>query len=339
MTETEKREEILATLQRNPDPEHLWECIIAFQDYHFETISGLPFTYQLKRGRNGELTKELWIDRRKNSKSLAWSSVLKAFEKTEGKPVVSRPKALGDIRGVSYLYGIFYKFGLIDVPDDVIDLKELFWVLVGRWKMIFLAMLIGALLAGLYHTFLVKPSYQADASIFITSDESVISVAGLQVSSELTADYTRIVKSRNVLKQVIKDLDLDMNYKQLGELVNITNPDDSHIITITVTCGDIELCRDIANSLLNIGIDRIYQVIRNSEPTVIDYSEAQAVEQVSKGLGKTVMMGAMFGIVLACGLIIVRFLTDTTLKTEDDIRKNLHMPVLSVIPYYEEKKE
>ena len=65
-------------------------------------------------------TKELWIDRRKNSKCLAWSSVLKAFEKTEGKPVVSRPKALGDIRGVSYLYGIFYKFGLIDVPDDLL---------------------------------------------------------------------------------------------------------------------------------------------------------------------------------------------------------------------------
>lgn len=55
MTETEKREEILATLQRNPDPEHLWECIIAFQDYHFETISGLPFTYQKK------LFFDLWL--------------------------------------------------------------------------------------------------------------------------------------------------------------------------------------------------------------------------------------------------------------------------------------
>lgn len=39
---------------------------------------------------------------------------------TEDKPVVFRPKALGDIRGVSYLYGIFYKFGLIDVPDDLL---------------------------------------------------------------------------------------------------------------------------------------------------------------------------------------------------------------------------
>ena len=31
--------------------------------------------------------------------------------------VVDRPKALGDIRGVSYIYGMFYRFGLIDVPD------------------------------------------------------------------------------------------------------------------------------------------------------------------------------------------------------------------------------
>ena len=32
--------------------------------------------------------------------------------------VVNRPKALGDIRGVTYIYGMFYRFGLIDVPDD-----------------------------------------------------------------------------------------------------------------------------------------------------------------------------------------------------------------------------
>lgn len=121
MPEAEKREEVLAALQRNPDPEHLWNCIIAFQDYPFKTISGLPFTYQLKTGKNGELTRELWVDRRQNSKSLAWSSVLKAFEKTKGKPVVSRPKALGDIRGVSYLYGIFYEFGLIEVPDNLLE--------------------------------------------------------------------------------------------------------------------------------------------------------------------------------------------------------------------------
>ena len=68
----------------------------------------------------GEFTKELWIDRREGSKSLAWSSVLLAYHNI-GKigEVVDRPKALGDIRGVSYIYGMFYRFGLIDVPKKV----------------------------------------------------------------------------------------------------------------------------------------------------------------------------------------------------------------------------
>ena len=67
----------------------------------------------------GQYTKELWIDRRENSKSLAWSSVLLALGniKKVGE-VVERPKALGDIRGVTYIYGMFYRFGLINVPDE-----------------------------------------------------------------------------------------------------------------------------------------------------------------------------------------------------------------------------
>lgn len=108
-----QREKVVKDLQENHDEQHLWECIVAFQGYKFKTISGLPFSYQLKTGRHGELTKELWIDRRENSKSLAWSSVRMAFERTEGKPIVDRPKALGDIRGVSYIYGVFLRFGLI----------------------------------------------------------------------------------------------------------------------------------------------------------------------------------------------------------------------------------
>ena len=72
----------------------------------------------MKKGRGDEFTKELWIDRREASKSLAWSSVMLAYHNI-GKigEVVDRPKALGDIRGVSYIYGLFYRFGLIDVPD------------------------------------------------------------------------------------------------------------------------------------------------------------------------------------------------------------------------------
>lgn len=103
-----------------PSEEELWETVVAFQDTPFKTFSGLDFSYTLKKGRGGTYNKELWIDRRKNSKSLAWSSVLMAYHNIEKTGmVVERPKALGDIRGVTYIYGIFYRFGLIDVPEGV----------------------------------------------------------------------------------------------------------------------------------------------------------------------------------------------------------------------------
>ena len=100
--------------------ENFWGVVVAYAGVKFKTYSGLPFTYEIKKGRNGEYTKELWIDRREKSKSLAWSSVLLALQniKKVGE-VVDRPKALGDIRGVTYIYGMFYRFGLIDVPDEV----------------------------------------------------------------------------------------------------------------------------------------------------------------------------------------------------------------------------
>ena len=116
----EKRTYKTRKLRTEPTEEHLWEVVLIYQEVKFKTYSGLPFSYEVRKGRNGQYTKELWIDRREKSKSLAWSSVRLAFHNIrEMGAVVDRPKSLGDIRGVTYIYGMFYRFGLIDVPDDV----------------------------------------------------------------------------------------------------------------------------------------------------------------------------------------------------------------------------
>ena len=116
--ERQRRYRAVKKLRKEPTEEHLWDVILIYSGVRFKTYSGLPFTYEVRKGRNGEYTKELWIDRRENSKSLAWSSIVLALKNIKGE-VVDRPKALGDIRGVTYIYGMFYRFGLIDVPDEV----------------------------------------------------------------------------------------------------------------------------------------------------------------------------------------------------------------------------
>ena len=110
------RQEQVRLLQETPSEENLWQAIIVFQDYPFKTATGLPFRYKLKVGKNGEWNRELLIDRREKSKSLAWSSVILAFENsTKISEEVKKPKVLGDIRGISYIYPILWRFGLIEV--------------------------------------------------------------------------------------------------------------------------------------------------------------------------------------------------------------------------------
>ena len=144
------REKILEELRAEQREDALWAAVIAFQGYKFRTYSGLVFSYSLKKGRGrgntesgvaneqdeackqaeackqgGVYTKELFIDRRENSKSLAWSSVLLAFHNIPSiGSVVDRPKALGDIRGVTYIYAMFYRFGLIDAPQKAKEKME-----------------------------------------------------------------------------------------------------------------------------------------------------------------------------------------------------------------------
>ena len=114
--ERQRRYRAMKRWRADPTEENFWGMVVSYAGVGFKTYSGLPFSYEIKKGRNVEYTKELWIDRREKSKSLAWSSVLLALKNIKGE-VVDRPKALGDIRGVTYIFAMFYRFGLIDVPE------------------------------------------------------------------------------------------------------------------------------------------------------------------------------------------------------------------------------
>ena len=92
-------------LQRTRTEDALWQAVVAFQGEAFYTISGLPFSYTLKRGRSGDYNRELLVSRRRESKTL------------ERGTVIGRPKELGDIRGISYIYPLLYRWGVIQVPE------------------------------------------------------------------------------------------------------------------------------------------------------------------------------------------------------------------------------
>lgn len=113
-----RRQKAVTELTEELSYDNLWKAVVAFRDYPFHTASGLLFRYELKNGRNGTYNKELIVNRRK---IIVWSTIKLAFNeavKMQGA-VVERYKTLGDNCEVSYIYPMFYRFGIIDVPEAV----------------------------------------------------------------------------------------------------------------------------------------------------------------------------------------------------------------------------
>lgn len=225
-----------------------------------------------------------------------------------------------------------------DAPKEI-DLVELFFVLLSHWKGLVIGTLVGAVLAMGYHFMMVVPAYRATTEIYITTTDSLISLQDLQIGSQVADDYRTIIISRPVMNQVIKDLSLDMSYRDLQKLVTVTNPTGTHIIRTMVTTNDVAMSRDIANDLLEVSIDQIHEIIGTSQPSIIDYSAAEAIEDVSPSLIRFAAIGGLIGFLCIAGFVTIMMLVDSTVKNEADVERYFHKPVLSTIPYYEEGKD
>lgn len=223
--------------------------------------------------------------------------------------------------------------------EDAIDLLEILYMLLSHWKSIFFAMLVGAVLAGGYYLMNVSSIYQANVEIYVATSDDMSSYSDVQVSALLTDDYKQIIKSRNVLNKVIENLSLDLSYDILANMVSVENVENTRCILITVTCGDPMLARDIANEVLEVGATQITEVISAVNTTVVDRADISSVRELKSSFKKYLLAGAMGCVMVLCGIYVVLYLLNTTIKTEEDINKYLGLTVLAAVPYYKEGRK
>lgn len=217
------------------------------------------------------------------------------------------------------------------IDDAEIDLLEIAHVLWQKIWAIILCFVVGAVLAGGYTKMMITPQYTATSMIYILGQTtSISSITELQVSSALTADFTIMAKSRAVINGVIKEMNLDMSYDELKNSVNVSNPTDSHILQIEVTNPDPKMAKDISNAMANAVADNVASVMVTDKPSIAEKAVTPKSPS-SPNLMKNTAMGGLVGAVIAMGILIVRYLMDDTIKTEEDVRKYLQINTLAAV--------
>lgn len=213
-----------------------------------------------------------------------------------------------------------------------IDLTELIQLMFSKIWIIILCFILGAGLAFGGTKLLLTPKYSSSSTIYIlTKTTSVTSLADIQMGEQLTSDFSTLAKSRPVIEEVIDQVGLDNTYEEVLEMITTENPEDTRILKLTATHENAETAKKMANTMAEVTAERVAYVMDTDKPNIVEYAVV-AKEPSSPSTLKNTVLGALIGAILAVGIILLRYLMNDTIQTEEDVRKYLDLHTLAAVP-------
>lgn len=218
-----------------------------------------------------------------------------------------------------------------------ITLKEFFTLFYTR---IWLIVLVPVICMGIVYVqqhFFFNPEYKSTATLYILKQENKAGYnytdSDFSLALDVVNDCTYILKSNVVLEQVIKSLDLDMNYDDLYNCIETENPSDTRILEVSVTTQSASLSKRIADEVCMIGIDEITGAMGFEQVNL--YAKGVEPSEPSNALGLLgyLLTGIMAAIV-TYSVILLAYIFDDCIKSKDDIETYLGVSILGDIPNF-----
>lgn len=223
---------------------------------------------------------------------------------------------------------------------EELDLKELFKIFWNKKIEITLIVAIFIVIGVIYIIQFVHPVYSSSTTLLIASsngrevsgDISSVTATEITVNSKLVSTYSELVRSSNILRTVIANLNMDIDEEKLKKNVKVSAVKDTEIIEITVTNEDANTSATIANEIAKVFIEKIQkefykieniQVVDKAEP---DYTPSNVNNK------KDIAIFTGLGIIVSVVYVLILNMLDTTIKTVEDIENVYQIPVLVTIP-------
>ena len=225
---------------------------------------------------------------------------------------------------------------------EEIDLKEILNLI---WSKMFQIILITLIIAGLgavYSYGFITPKYSSSTTLLLagsgqSSDQSAensITVTDVTLNSKLVPTYSVLATSDKVLRQVISNLKIDIDEQSLKKNVTVKSKEDTEIIEITVTDENAVYASKIANEIAKIFSNVVSETYKINNVYVVDEAEvSDAPSNIHHA--KDIIIFAFLGMCIAIAYVLIANMLDTTIKTPEDIEKEVGLPVLVSIPYIE----
>lgn len=223
---------------------------------------------------------------------------------------------------------------------EELDLKELLMLFLNKITQIILIIAIFIAIGVIYTTGFVTPEYTSSTTLVLATAENstkkesdTITATDVTLNSKLVSTYSELVKSKNVVRQVISNLEIKDDEENLRKNVTVSSVKDTELIEITVTNENATNAAKIANEIAKVFTDKVAEIYNINNVHVVDEAETSNVPSNVNHL-KDIVIFAFIGAVISVMYVLLANMLDTTIKTAEEVEKEFKIPVLATIPMY-----
>jgi capsular polysaccharide biosynthesis protein len=222
--------------------------------------------------------------------------------------------------------------------EEQIDLRELFGIVLKRVRVIALVALISLFLSGVVTFFILTPVYETSTTLMVSRAQEItdthLQYQDILISHRLVNTYREITTSNRVLYRVIDLLEIEMTADQIRNMVSVTALRDTEIIEISVENADKDFAVNLANSIARVFMEEVVEIMRIDNVQIIDQAGLPEAPVRPRPLMNIALAGVL-GLMIGLGLVFLIEYLDNTVKTSDGIEKRLKLPVLGIIPSFD----
>lgn len=228
---------------------------------------------------------------------------------------------------------------------EELDLKELFNLFWSKKVQIIIIVLIFSIIGFIYTIVFTTPMYSSYTTLVLASSgnenlnsNTSITATEITINSKLVSTYSEIVKSKNILREVIQNLGIDIEEDTLRKNVSVNARKDTELIEITVRNEQAASAARIANEIAEVFMKKVKEIYSIDNVQIVDVAEISDSPSNINHV-KDIIIFAFIGVVVSIGYVLISNMLDTTIKTVEDIEKEYDLPVLVSIPMIEDLGE
>lgn len=220
-----------------------------------------------------------------------------------------------------------------------ISIYEIFEALKKRWLLIVSITLVATLISIILNFFIIKPVYETSTKVFIGKEENNLegyNSNDIQMYQKLLQTYAETIKTKEVIKAAINNVNADLTVKGIKESLVITPVSDTQILEIKYENKNPEIAKEILENITNEFIILAKELVPNGNVRVIEFVELPE-EPVSPNKKINITITFLLGLMVSVGLVFLIEYFDNTFKNKEDLESELDIPVIGVIPSFDEE--